>query len=346
MIDCNFRENKIRSIMHTIDRKKFINKIFSLSSESEFEEAAMELFRAQSQHNRVYKKYLQLLGAGTSNIKGIMDIPCLPVSLFKTHRIIMDGKKSSLVFRSSGTGGDIPSRHHVHDPRLYQASFRNCFERFYGPPRDYCILALLPSYLERTDSSLVYMAGKLIEKSSHPESGFYLNNTGKLARTIARLEKEETNAILLGVSFALLELVEEHPFSVKTTRIMETGGMKGRRKELTREELHQILRSNTGAKVIHSEYGMTEMLSQAYSRGGGKFSSPPWMKVMIRDSYNPFSYLARGRSGGVNIIDLANMDSCAFLETSDMGRMLPEDKFEILGRFDHSDIRGCNLLAE
>jgi phenylacetate-coenzyme A ligase PaaK-like adenylate-forming protein len=339
-------KNKTTLIMHTGDRKKFIKKIFSLSSESEFEEAAMELFHAQSQHNRVYKKYLELLGARASGIKGIMDIPCLPVSLFRTHRVIMAGKKSNLVFTSSGTGGDIPSRHHVHDPHLYQASFLNCFEHFYGPPPDYCILALLPSYLERTDSSLVYMAGKLIEKSSHPESGFYLNNTGKLAGTIARLEKEETDAILLGVSFALLDLVEEHSLTVKTTRIMETGGMKGRRKELTREELHQVLSSKTGATEIHSEYGMTEMLSQAYSRGGGRFSSPPWMKVMIRDSYNPFSYLPSGRSGGVNIIDLANMDSCAFLETSDMGRMLPEEEFEILGRFDHSDIRGCNLLAE
>jgi phenylacetate-coenzyme A ligase PaaK-like adenylate-forming protein len=268
-------ENKIILIMHTEDRKKFIKKIFSLSSESEFEEAAMELFRFQSQHNRVYKKYLELLGTRTSGIKGIMDIPCLPVSLFKTHRIIMAGRKSNHVFRSSGTGGDIPSHHHVHDLQLYQASFLNCFEHFYGPPPDFCILALLPSYLERTDSSLVYMAGKLIEKSSHPESGFYLNNTGKLAGTIAMLEKEGTDTILLGVSFALLELVEEHTLSVKTTRIMETGGMKGRRKELTREELHQVLKSKTGAKEIHSEYGMTEMLSQAYSRAGEVFHLHP-----------------------------------------------------------------------
>lgn len=331
--------------MNNAYRIKLINKIFSISSENEFNEAAMVLFRLQSQKNAIYQKYLELLGTDTGRINHITEIPCLPVSFFKTHKIITGDEKTKIIFKSSGTGGDKPSRHYVHDPEIYNTSFLRGFELFYGDPSRYCILALLPSYLERSDSSLVYMAEKLITRSSHPESGFYLDDINKLAKTIRKLETAGENVLLLGVSFALLDLVEKHSFSLKNTIIMETGGMKGRRKELTREELHSIIKYRTGLKDIHSEYGMTELFSQAYSRSGGKFYCAPWMKVMIRDSYDPFTYVARGRNGGVNIIDLANTDSCAFIETSDLGTILPDGRFEILGRFDNADIRGCNLLA-
>jgi phenylacetate-coenzyme A ligase PaaK-like adenylate-forming protein len=332
--------------MNEYDRNTFIARIFALSSDQEFEEVAMELFKIQSRENSVYRKYLELIGSCPRKVKRLTDIPCLPVSFFKTHRIVTGDKESKVIFRSSGTGGDTTSRHYIHDPELYKTSFLSSFEMFYGPASGYCILALLPSYLEREDSSLVYMVRHLIEGSSHPESGFYLNDTGTLAARLKRLEEEQADVLLLGVSFALLDLVENHSLQLKKTIMIETGGMKGRRKELTREELHLKLASKTGLKNIHSEYGMTELLSQAWSMAEGKFSPPPWMKVMIRDSYDPFAYVSGNRSGGVNIIDLANIDSCAFLETSDLGRMLPGGKFEILGRFDHSDIRGCNLLAE
>lgn len=331
--------------MNAVHRKKFINRIFTISSEHEFHEAAMELFRFQSRNNAIYQKYLELLGTDTGRINDIKEIPCLPVSFFKTHKIVTGGKETKIIFRSSGTGGDKPSHHYVHDPEIYSTSFLRCFKLFYGDPSGYCILALLPSYLERGDSSLVYMAEKLIKDSSHPESGFYLDDIDKLAETISTLDAAGENILLLGVSFALLDMVSKHSFSLKNTIIMETGGMKGRGKELTREELHSIITSRTGVKDIHSEYGMTELLSQAYSRSGGRFSCAPWMKVMIRDSYDPFTYVANGRNGGVNIIDLANTDSCAFLETADLGTILPGGEFEILGRFDNADIRGCNLLA-
>jgi phenylacetate-coenzyme A ligase PaaK-like adenylate-forming protein len=332
--------------MHEDDRNNFIARIFSLSTEHEFEAAAMELFTIQSRQNSVYRKYLELTGSARRKINRITDIPCLPVSFFKTHRIVTGEKESRIIFRSSGTGGVATSRHHIHDPELYKTSFLNSFEMFYGPASKYCILALLPSYLEREDSSLVYMVRHLIEASSHPDSGFYLDDTGKLAARLKRLEAEQADVLLLGVSFALLDLVENHTLPLRKTIMIETGGMKGRRKELTREELHLELSLKTGLKNIHSEYGMTELLSQAWSMAEGRFSPPPWMKVMIRDSYDPFTYIAGNRSGGVNIIDLANIDSCAFIETSDLGRLLPGGEFEILGRFDHSDIRGCNLLAE
>ncbi len=328
------------------ERKRFIEKIFRISSRGEFEEAAMELFRFQSINNPVYKRYLEHLGINGPNIKSICEIPCLPVSFFKSHQVITGKRKTVTVFKSSGTGGGRPSSHYVHDPGLYLSTLLECFRFYYGHPDKWCILALLPSYLERGNSSLVYMAGKLIERSPCPQSGFYLHNLDDLASVIEKLEKEDANILLIGVSFALVDLVENQNLSLKNTIIMETGGMKGRRKEITREELHEILISKTGLKKIHSEYGMTEMLSQAYSAGYGKFLSPPWMKIMIRDSHDPFTYVDAGKSGGINVIDLANVDSCAFLETYDLGRMLPSGEFEVLGRFDHSDIRGCNLLAE
>ncbi len=332
--------------MNTGQRITFKKKIFNISPGNEFEEAALELFRFQSQHNKVYKRYLDLLGTNTDKISKVRDIPCLPVSLFKTHMIFTENGPAKLVFKSSGTGSMIPSCHYVADPELYKTSFKKCFELFYGTPDNYCILALLPSYLERSDSSLVYMVGELLKESSHPKSGFYLDDLDSLASILSELDSNEESVFLMGVSFALLELVEKYTFTLKNTIVVETGGMKGKRKELTREELHSVLKSGFGVKTIHSEYGMTEILSQAYSVSEGKFFSPPWMNVMIRDAYDPFAYLEAGRNGGINIIDLANIDSCAFLETSDLGRILPDGGFEILGRFDNSDIRGCNLLAE
>jgi hypothetical protein len=331
--------------MYSTWRNTLIERVFKISSPEEFERTALEIFEYQKVNNRIYKRYIELLGKSTASVSHIRDIPCLPVSLFKTHKVLSTPESGKIIFRSSGTGGLSASKHYV-EQELYENCFLKCFEIFYGHPHDYCILALLPSYIERGDSSLVYMARRLIDMTSNSESGFYLDNMGKLAGTLRRLEETGEKVILLGVSFALLDLAEKFDISLHNTIVMETGGMKGRRKELTREELHCILRSGLGVKVIHSEYGMTELLSQAYSKGEGKFLSPPWMKILIRDPYNPLSYLSGERNGGVNIIDLANIDSCAFLETGDLGRSWPDGHFEILGRFDHSDLRGCNLLAE
>lgn len=327
-------------------RNTLINKIFSISSGQEFEDMALKLFRFQSRKNKVYKQYIDLLGINPRSVSSLKDIPCLPVSLFKTHKILTSEEPVKMVFKSSRTGAMIPSHHYLTDINLYRTSFLKCFELFYGDPAYYCILALLPSYLEREDSSLVYMAGELIKKSLHPKSGFYLDDLGKLAANLKELEASNENTLLLGVSFALIDLSEKQDLALKNTIVMETGGMKGRRKEIIREELHSLLKSGLGMKNIHSEYGMTELLSQAYSKSDGKFDCPPWMKIMIRDSYDPFSYVDAGSKGGVNIIDLANIDSCAFIETSDLGKILPDGRFEILGRFDNSDIRGCNLLIE
>lgn len=327
-------------------RKQLAEKLFTISSEGEFEEVAMEVFFMQARYNEVYKKYIGLMGVSPSSISGVDEIPCLPVSLFRTQKILTSKSPAELVFRSSGTGGGIPALHYVADRGLYRRSLLKCFRLFYGDPSGYCILALLPSYLERGDSSLVFMVQTLIREGAHPESGFYLNDFGGLVSVLRRMESAGEKVLLIGVSFALLDLAEKHPLSLKNTIVMETGGMKGRRRELVREELHSVLRRGLAVGDVHSEYGMTELLSQAYSRSGGRFRSPPWMKVMIRDTRDPFTWLPAGRSGGVSIIDLANIDSCSFLETADLGRILPGGEFEILGRFDNSDIRGCNLLAE
>ena len=326
-------------------RKILAEKIFSINTDDGFEEAAMELFSYQYHHNNLYNRYLRLLGTDPSSVTSTARIPCLPLSFFKTHKVYTGNAPGSLRFRSSGTGSTVPSVHYVADARLYETSFLKCFEMFYGDPGSYCILALLPSYIERGDSSLVYMVRRLIERSGHPESGFYRDNYPGLIRLLLENECKKKKTLLIGVSFALLDLFQDRSFQLKHTVIAETGGMKGRKKEITREELHGLLKSATGLSQIHSEYGMTELLSQAWSKTGGIFNPPPWMKVMIRDAYDPFSYIERGRSGGINIIDLANIDSCAFLETADLGRMLPEGGFEVLGRFDNSDLRGCNLLA-
>jgi phenylacetate-coenzyme A ligase PaaK-like adenylate-forming protein len=246
---------------------------------------------------------------------------------------------------SSGTTGAETSRHHITDVRLYEESFLRGFERVYGAPQKYCILALLPGYAERQGSSLAYMVERLVEQSAHPQGGFFLHSYEALAARLALLQRRRQPAILIGVSFALLELAERYTFRFPELIVMETGGMKGRRRELPREELHQILCSSFGVDAIHSEYGMTELLSQVYSSGGGRFFSPPWMRVTLRDLHNPFAPAAAATSGGVNVIDLANQNSCSFIETQDLGRVSANGSFEVLGRIDHSLARGCNMLA-
>lgn len=323
-----------------------IENIFKIKNANDFESIALKVFAFQAENNLVYKEYLSALGINPVSVSKASEIPQLPVEFFKTHQVKSFGKEPEIVFTSSGTTGMETSRHFVKDVTLYEKSFLKSFQQFYGDPAEFCILALLPSYMEREGSSLIYMAKKLIDLSKNNHSGFYLHNLQELSELLISLEKKKQKTILLGVSFALLDLAEKFPMSLSRTMIMETGGMKGRRKELTREELHLTLRNAFDVKNIHSEYGMTELLSQAYSRGEGKYFSPPWMKISIRDIYDPFSLLPAGKTGGINITDLANIYSCSFIQTSDLGRILPEGGFEIHGRLDNSDIRGCNLMME
>ncbi|MGQ1911367.1 LuxE/PaaK family acyltransferase [Marinifilum sp. RC60d5] len=305
----------------------------------------MEIFRYQANNNIVYKEYLLHLKKDVESISKIDEIPFLPIEFFKSHKVISSKDSAKEIFTSSGTTGAFTSRHYVPDVSIYKASFKLGFEQFYGSIKDYCVLALLPSYLEREGSSLIYMMKHLIKDSNHPKSGFYLHNHKELIATISDLKKTNQKIILLGVSFVLLDLAEKYKMDFSNVIIMETGGMKGRRKEITREELHAFLTQRLGVQKIHSEYGMTELLSQAYSKGDSLFFTPKWMKILIRDTYDPFTYEKKGRSGGVNIIDLANIHSCSFIETQDLGKIHPDGSFEILGRFDNSDIRGCNLLV-
>lgn len=277
-------------------------------------------------------------------ITTVEEIPFLPIEFFKKATILSKNRTAEAVFSSSGTTGNITSQHHVASLETYSKSFTEGFIKTYGNPSDYCILALLPSYLERGGSSLVFMADALIKQSKHPSSGFYLDNLSELKTVIETLESNHQKTILLGVSYALLDLIERAPLQLKHTIIMETGGMKGRRKELVKEALHGILKEGFGVSKIHSEYGMTELLSQAYSKGEGVFKCPPWMKVLTRDTNDPLSII-KNKTGGLNIIDLANLYSCSFIATQDLGKVNNDGSFEILGRFDTSDIRGCNLMV-
>lgn len=319
-------------------------QVFKISSENEFEKTALEIFRFQYERNVVYKKYCDLLNIEKENIQQIEEIPFLPIQFFKTHRILSSFKKPEIIFTSSGTTGVQASKHYITDLSLYEKSFTKGFEKIYGPVKGYVVLALLPSYLEREGSSLIYMVNDFIKKSNFRESGFYLKNLSELAKTLKRLDSEGKKIILFGVSFALLDLVEKFRFNLKNTIIMETGGMKGRRKELIRTELHEVLQKGFGTIKIHSEYGMTELLSQAYSTGEGIFTGSATLKVLIRDPEDPFKIFPNGKTGGINIIDLANLYSCSFLATQDLGKKVGENQFEVLGRFDNSDLRGCNLL--
>jgi phenylacetate-coenzyme A ligase PaaK-like adenylate-forming protein len=319
-------------------------KIFNIQNESEFQSLALEIFRYQAHNVQIYKSFISHLKLNPDKITDYRKIPFLPVELFKSHEIIARGKKAEIIFESSSTTGINPSRHFVASKSLYEKSFLAGFKIFYGDPAKLCILALLPSYLERSGSSLIYMAETLIGLSSHPESGFYLNEYDKLIALLRKLKKKGQPTLLLGVSFALLELAEKFEEDLEGITIMETGGMKGKRKEMVREDLHTFLKERLNINHIHSEYGMTELLSQAYSNGEGIFNTPPWMRILIRDSYDPFQILQPGNTGSINVIDLANTYSCSFIATSDLGRMQKNGGFEVLGRIDNSDMRGCNLM--
>lgn len=279
------------------------------------------------------------------NVKRIQDIPFLPIQFFKSHEILSTTDAVQETFTSSGTTGAITSRHRVTDLSYYEQSFRMAFSQFYGNIEDYAILALLPSYLEREGSSLIYMVADLIEGSNNPDSGFYLHNYDELIAKLTKLDSEGQNVLLIGVTYALLDLVEKQNFNLKNTIIMETGGMKGKRREMIREELHEVLCNGFGVSKIHSEYGMTELLSQAYSLGDGIFECPPWMDILVRDTEDALTYIDYGKTGGINVIDLANYNSCSFIATQDLGKKYLNQSFEVLGRFDNSDIRGCNLMV-
>ena len=323
-----------------------IEQIFSIKTDKEFEEIALQIFRYQAENIDVYNKYLKYLKVDYSKITELKKIPFLPIEFFKTHKIISSKIKEKIIFTSSGTTGFKTSKHYVSDVNIYEQSFNLAFNYFYGNIESYCILGLLPSYLEREGSSLIYMVESLIKQSNNSKSGFYLNNITELVETLQILEAKNEKYILFGVTYALLDLTENYNLQLNNAIIMETGGMKGKRKEISKQEMHNELINNLGVKSVHSEYGMTELLSQAYSKANAIYKSPPWMKVIIRDIYDPFNYVSTNRSGGINIIDLANINSCSFIETKDLGKRFEDDTFTILGRFDNSDIRGCNLLVQ
>lgn len=328
---------------------KEINKrIFDLnfdSPDTQFNDIAIEVFFHQFQYNSFYQQYVLGLKINPSEVTHYSQIPFLPIEFFKSQQIICNRvEENAVCFSSSGTTGQVTSKHYVNDMSVYETSFKKGFELFYGKPSDYCILALLPNYLERSGSSLVYMFDCLIKESNHELSGFYLNNLNDLIKTIENLKQANQKTILLGVTYALLDLAEKGIELNDQFIVMETGGMKGRRKEMLKEELHQILKDKFKISSIHSEYGMTELLSQAYSQKDGIFKCSPWMKVLIRDVNDPFSYVKPNKGGGVNVIDLANVNSCSFIETKDLGKLIEGFDFEILGRFDNSDLRGCNLM--
>jgi len=323
-----------------------IGDIFNINNYQEFEDTSIETFRFQYEHTTIYREYVDLIGVDLKEVRHLNQIPFLPISFFKTHRIICDEKEAEIVFRSSGTSGMSASRHPVTDTDLYQKSFTRGFELFYKSPVNYCFLALLPSYLERQGSSLIFMMDDFIQKSKFSQSGFYLNELDELAAVLIANTKAEIPTILLGVSYALLDLAELHPIDLSQVIVMETGGMKGNRPEISKEKLHTILCNAFNLQEVHSEYGMTELLSQAYSKGNGRFLTPPWMRVRIRDPYNPLAYFGSGKAGGINIIDLANQYSCSFIQTDDLGKLNEDGSFQVLGRLETSDIRGCNLLVQ
>jgi phenylacetate-coenzyme A ligase PaaK-like adenylate-forming protein len=322
-----------------------IEAIFNITTEQEFSNMALQIFKYQFENNKVYRSFCDLLYKHPSDVKSIHDIPFLPIQFFKTHQLLSSSNPVKEVFTSSGTTGQNTSKHFVTDLELYKQSFRKCFNIFYGDIKDYVILALLPSYLERDGSSLIYMINDMIVNSNQPESGFYLHDLNALKNVLVNLESQNKKTLLIGVSFALLDFVEMYQLKLNHTLVMETGGMKGRQKELIREELHNRLKKGFGVNVIHSEYGMTELLSQAYSKENNRFQTPPWMRVFTRETEDALNIQNYNKIGGVNIIDLANINSCAFIATQDLGRVHDDNTFEILGRFDNSDIRGCNLMV-
>ena len=319
-------------------------EIFDIKNDAEFEMLALSIFDYQMESNSIYAPYAALILKGKAP-NNIFEIPFLPISFFKTEQIICQGRAVEEVFLSSGTSGD-QSKHLVSDISLYRESYLKAFELFYGDITQYCILSLLPNYREREGSSLIYMVDDLISKSKHEQSGFYLNDYESLSMRLQKLEKEGQKTILFGVSYALLDLAEQFPQKLEHTLIIETGGTKGKRKEMLKEELHQNLKAAFSLEVIHSEYGMSELLSQSYSNGEGIFKSPAWKKVLIRDTNDPLSIIGDNKTGGINVIDLANIYSCPFIATQDLGKTFDDGTFTVLGRFDNSDLRGCNLLLQ
>lgn len=321
-------------------------QIFSISNETAFNEAALGVFKHQAENCLVYRDYIHYLQIDPSKIDHYREIPFLPISFFKSHEVLSGNANVEMVFSSSGTTGQTTSKHLVSDLAIYEQSFNQAFEQFYGDPANICLLALLPSYLEREGSSLIYMVDSLLKQSKHPLSGYFLHNHAQLLATLQKLKKTGQKTILIGVTYALLDFVEQFQLDFPELIVMETGGMKGKRKEMVREELHEQLYKGFGVQQIHSEYGMTELLSQGYSYGQGVFNCPPWMKILLRDTSDPLSLINGQQSGGINVIDLANINSCAFIATQDLGKLNADGSFEVLGRFDNADIRGCNLLVQ
>ena len=319
--------------------------IFTISSQKQFEKMALKVFRFQYENNLIYQEFCDFLKTNVQRVKSLEQIPFLPIQFFKSQKVVSNKNSIQETFTSSGTTGLMTSKHFVTDISLYEESYRKGFSQFYGNIEDYVVLALLPSYLEREGSSLIYMVEDLIQMTNNTESGFYLHNHEELIEKLVKLDNGGQNVILIGVTYALLDLIEKQTFNLKNTIIMETGGMKGKRKEMIRKELHSQLCDGFGVYAIHSEYGMTELLSQAYSLGNGVFECPSWMQILVRDTEDALTFVKEGKTGGINVIDLANVNSCSFIATQDLGKKNPNTTFEVLGRFDNSDIRGCNLMV-
>ena len=335
--------------MNALLPSNLINDVFSCTAQN-FTEIALRVFQFQYQYNKVYKAYCDILKIKPVDVTTLEKIPFLPIQFYKNKKIITTDFNPDVIFESSGTTGSINSKHFVKDTAVYEQSFTTSFRKFYGDEKKLCIIGLLPSYLERTGSSLVFMVDDLIKKSDHKDSGFYLYDYEKLKDVLLQNEKDFQHTILIGVTYALLDFAQQNSMHLKYTTIMETGGMKGRRAEMTRNEVHEILKENLGVTTIHSEYGMTELLSQAYSNGEGIFECPLWMKILIRKEDDPFDITtaenckSRFCNGAVNIIDLANIYSCSFIASDDTGKLYKNNQFEITGRLENSDIRGCGLM--
>ena len=321
-------------------------RIFSVAATHDFEKTALEIFHFQAAGCPLYRRYISLLGIDSDKVTEIGAIPFMPVSFFRDHTVITGSGEAEKTFLSSGTTGMRQSHHAVKDLALYEESLEKTFRMFYGDPAQYAIMGLLPSYLERKGSSLIYMVNRLMQLSGNDAGGFFQDDHASLMKAIGKARSERLQVLLIGVTFALLDLAEKNPCDLSDAIIMETGGMKGRRHEMIREEVHDVLKKALGVSKVHSEYGMTELLSQAYSQGDGLYRTPPWMKILIRDSHDPLSHTDEaGASGGISVIDLANLWSCSFIATDDLGRMHSGAEFEVLGRYDSSDIRGCSLLS-
>ncbi len=334
------------SLSDSLYYNRIKEEIFNIKDREQFKNLALEIFNFQARHCLPYSEFISLLGINYQDISSIEKVPFLPVSLFKSRKIISREDKHEAIFTSSATTGVVPAKHYIVDLNLYIQSFTNAFRLFLGEPSHFTILALLPSYLEREGSSLIYMVERLIKDSGKDGSGFYLYNHEELFFKLKELKERGERTILIGVSFALLDFVQSHQIQFPELIVIETGGMKGRGREISRDELHLVLKEGFGIETVWSEYGMAELLSQAWSTGNGIFRTPPWMDILIRDLSNPFKPARKGYRGGINIIDLANINSCSFIETQDMGIEESKDSFRVLGRIESSELRGCNILLD